>query len=79
MDKKLDKIITRNSTIKFNLNEDIFRWKKLTKNHSRMEFIQTRHKIISGIRKWFDQHEFIETETPLLVSAPSPEVQLFPV
>ncbi len=79
MDKKLEKIKTRNSTLKYNVNNDIFRWKKLTKNPSRMEFIQTRHKIIRGIRKWFDQKKFIETETPLLVSAPSPEVQLFPV
>ncbi len=79
MEKKLERIKTRNSTLKFNVNEDIFRWIKLTKNPSRMEFIQTRHKIIRGIRKWFDQQKFIETETPLLVSAPSPEVQLFPV
>ena len=44
-----------------------------------MELIQTRHKIIHGIRNWFDQQNFIETETPLLVYAPSPEAQLFPV
>ena len=79
MDNQLEKIKMSNPTVKFNVNEDIFRWIKLTRNPSRMEFIQTRHKIIHGIRKWFDQQKFIETETPLLVSAPSPEVQLFPV
>ena len=79
MDKKMEKIKNGNSTLKLNLNEDTFRWIKLTKTASRMEFIQTRYKIIHGLRKWFDQQKFIETETPLLVSAPSPEVQLFPV
>ena len=79
MDNKLEKIEPSISTLKFNVNEDIFRWTKLTTKPSRMEFIQTRHKIIRGIRKWFDQKKFIETETPLLVYAPSPEVQLFPV
>ena len=79
MDKKMEKIKNGNSTLKLNLNEDTFRWIKLTRTPSRMEFIQTRYKIIHGLRKWFDQQKFIETETPLLVSAPSPEVQLFPV
>jgi len=44
-----------------------------------MEFLKTRHQIIHGIRRWFDQQNFIETETPMLVSAPSPEAQFFPV
>ena len=79
LDKKLEKIKIKNSTLNFEANGDIFRWIKLTKKPSRMEFIQTRHQIIRGIRKWFDQQNFIETETPLLVSAPSPEAQLFPV
>ena len=79
LDKKLEKIKIKNSTLNFEANGDVFRWIKLTKKPSRMEFIQTRHQIISGIRKWFDQQNFIETETPLLVSAPSPEAQLFPV
>ena len=79
LDKKLEKIKIKNSTSNFEANGDIFRWIKLTKNPSRMEFLQTRHQIIHGIRKWFDQQNFIETETPLLVSAPSPEAQLFPV
>ena len=79
LDKKLEKIKIKNSTPNFEENGDIFRWIKLTKKPSRMEFLQTRHQIIHGIRKWFDQQNFIETETPLLVSAPSPEAQLFPV
>ena len=79
LDNKIEKIKIKNSTLNFEANGDIFRWIKLTKKPSRMEFIQTRHQIIRGIRKWFDQQNFIETETPLLVSAPSPEAQLFPV
>jgi lysyl-tRNA synthetase class 2 len=79
LDKKLEKIKIKNSTSNFEANGDIFRWIKLTKKPSRMEFLKTRHQIIRGIRKWFDQQNFIETETPLLVSAPSPEAQLFPV
>ena len=79
LDKKLEKIKIKNSTSNFEANGDISRWIKLTKKPSRMEFLQTRHQIIHGIRKWFDQQNFIETETPLLVSAPSPEAQLFPV
>ena len=79
LDKKLEKIKIKNSTSNFEANGDISRWIKLTKKPSRMEFLQTRHQIIRGIRKWFDQQNFIETETPLLVSAPSPEAQLFPV
>ena len=79
LDKKLEKIKNKNSKLNFDTNGDIFRWIKLTKKPSRMEFIHARHQIIRGIRKWFDQQNFIETETPLLVSAPSPEAQLFPV
>ena len=79
LEKKLEKIKIKNSTLNFEANGDIFRWIKLTKKPSRMEFIHARHQIIRGIRKWFDQQNFIETETPLLVSAPSPETQLFPV
>ena len=79
LDKKLEKIKIKNSTLNIEANGDIFRWIKLTKKPSRMEFIKTRHQIIRGIRKWFDQQNFIETETPLLVSAPSPEAQFFPV
>ena len=79
VNNKLEKVKIKNSTLNFEANGDIFRWIKLTKKPSRMEFIHARHQIIRGIRKWFDQQNFIETETPLLVSAPSPEAQLFPV
>ena len=79
LDKKLEKIKIKNSVLKFEENGDIFRWTKSTKNPSRMEFLKTRHKIIHGIRRWFDQQNFVETETPMLVSAPSPEAQFFPV
>ena len=79
LDQKLGKIKIKNSVLNIEEKGDIFRWIKLTKKPSRMEFLKTRHQIINGIRRWFDQQNFIETETPLLVSAPSPEAQLFPV
>ena len=78
-DKKMEKIKNKNSAINFETNGDIFRWINLTKNPSRMAFIKVRHQIILGIRNWFDQKNFIETETPIMVAAPSPEAQLFPV
>jgi len=79
LDKKLEKIEIKDYALNYEANGDIIRWIKLTKKHSRMNLIKIRHQIILEIRKWFDQHNFIETETPLLVSAPSPEAQLFPV
>ena len=79
LEKKIEKIKIKNSKSSFEANGDIFRWTKLAKKHSRMEFIQTRYLVVRGIRRWFDQQNFIEIETPLLVSAPSPEAQLFPV
>ncbi len=77
--EKIEKIKITNSKVNFEANGDIFRWTKLTNKPSRMEFIKTRHLVVREIRRWFDQQDFIETETPLLVSAPSPEAQLFPV
>ena len=58
---------------------DLLRWRRPENNPSRMELLRTRHKIIRGIRDWFDQQNFIETETPVQVSAPSPETQFIPI
>jgi Truncated, possibly inactive, lysyl-tRNA synthetase (class II) len=79
INQQLEKIKIKNYVLNFEENGDVFRWIKLTKKPSRLEFIKTRHEIIHEIRRWFNQKNFIETETPLLVSAPSPEAQLFPV
>ena len=79
MNKILGDIEIKNTTSNFDVNGDISRWIKLKEKPSRIEFLETRHQIILEIRKWFDQQNFIETETPLLISAPSPEAQLFPI
>ena len=79
LNKQLEKIKIKNYVLNCEENGDVFRWVKSTKKPSRMEFIKTRHEIIYEIRRWFNQKNFIETETPLLISAPSPEAQFFPV
>jgi Truncated, possibly inactive, lysyl-tRNA synthetase (class II) len=54
---------------------DIFRWRKPGQNPSRMHLLKKRHQLFLETRKWFDQQGFIETETPMMVQAPSPETQ----
>ena len=66
-------------SVKFEADGDELRWRRPAKNPSRMELLRTRYKIIRGIRDWFEQQDFIETETPLLVRAPSPESQFSPI
>lgn len=63
----------------FDAEGDVLRWRRPTKNPTRMELLRTRHRIMRGVREWFDRNKFIETETPILVSAPSPESQFSPV
>ena len=67
------------SAVNFDVEGDLLRWRRPANNPSRMELLRTRHQIILGIREWFDQQNFIETETPALVFAPSPETQLVPM
>lgn len=55
---------------------DVMRWRQLGK--SRMAFLKSRHQILQSIRAFFDQQEFLEVDTPLLVKAPSPENQFAP-
>ena len=54
---------------------DILRWRRPGQNPSRMHLLKKRHQLFLETRKWFDQQGFIETETPLMVQAPSPEAQ----
>ena len=58
---------------------DLLRWRRPAINPSRMKLLRIRQQIIHGIREWFELHDFIETETPLMVSAPSPESQFSPI
>ena len=54
---------------------DNHRWRRPGQNPSRMHLLKIRHQLFLETRKWFDQQGFIETETPLMVQAPSPEAQ----
>lgn len=45
----------------------------------RMELLHYRHHIVREVRRWFDEREFLEVETPALVRAPSPEPVFEPV
>ena len=62
----------------FNPNGDVTRWRRPSKNPSRMMLLRMRYELIYGIREWFFKKEFIETETPFLVKAPSLEPQISP-
>ena len=64
---------------KSRVNGDVIRWRKPSHFPSRMRILRLRQGLMRGIREWFDKKKFIETETPFLVSAPSPEAQIFPV
>ncbi len=73
------KLKTGASSVNFEAEGDFLRWRRPAINPSRMKLLLTRQQIIHGIREWFELQEFIETETPLLVSAPSPESQFSPI
>src|SRR6185436_11517303 len=57
----------------FNDTEERFRKRYLDFiiNSEKREILITRHKIIQNIRQFLDQKEFIEIETPILVSEAS--------
>src|SRR6185436_12490144 len=57
----------------FNDTEERFRKRYLDFiiNSEKRDILITRHKIIQNIRQFFDQKEFIEIETPILVSEAS--------
>ena len=75
----VENLKTEQISNKFDVKGDVLRWRRPSKNPSRMEFLRIRHQIIRGLREWFDNNDFIETETPVLVKAPSPEFQLSPI
>ena len=76
---RVEKVKTEQSPVNFDAEGDVLRWRRPAKYPSRMELLRTRQQIIRGIREGFEQQDFIETETPVLVHAPSPESQLFPI
>lgn len=53
---------------------DVMRWRRLGKT-PRMVFLKQRHQMLQSIRHYFDQQDFLEVNTPVLVKAPSPECQ----
>ena len=70
---------TDGTAVNFEAEGDLLRWRRPAINPSRMKLLRIRQQIIHGIREWYELHDFIETETPLLVSAPSPESQFSPI
>ena len=58
---------------------DSLRWRNPVHALNRMQLLTYRHRIVLALRTWSDGQGFIETETPLLVRAPSPEVQFDPM
>jgi lysyl-tRNA synthetase class 2 len=73
------KLKTVGSSVNFESEGDLLRWRRPAINPSRMKRIRTRQQIMNGIREWFELQDFIETETPSLVTAPSPESQFSPI
>ena len=61
-----------------NLSADALRWRKPGHTPSRMLLLRFRQQMLRELRGWFDEQEFLEVETPLLVPAPSPEAQFQP-
>ncbi len=76
---EVEKLKTGGTAVNFEGEGDLLRWRRPAINPSRMKLLRIRQQIIHGIREWFELHDFIETETPLLVSAPSPESQFSPI
>ena len=60
------------------LGADALRWRSLGHAPSRMALLRFRQQMLRELRAWFDERDFLEVETPLLVSAPSPEAQFQP-
>ena len=75
----VENIKTEQVPHKFGVDGDVLRWRKPSKNPSRMQILRIRHQLMRGLRAWFDSKDFIETETPVLVNAPSPESQFSPI
>jgi hypothetical protein len=58
---------------------DALRWRDAPGGPPRMTLLAERHRIVQGIRAWFDAQGFLEVDTPALVRAPSPEAVFDPV
>lgn len=54
---------------------DALRWRRPGQPQSRMHVLRMRHQILKSIRNFFDQQDFLEVDTPILIQAPSPESQ----
>ena len=77
-ESEIEIVKIKNHAFNFDAESDLLRWRRPANNPSRMELLRTRQRILRGIREWFEEQNFLETETPTLVRAPSPEAQFFP-
>jgi lysyl-tRNA synthetase class 2 len=58
---------------------DALRWRRPGIVPSRMALLKLRQDVIRVVRNYFDTQGFLEVDTPVRVSAPSPEPQFQPV
>ena len=57
--------------------EDVLRWRKPDANgHSRMYYLQLRHRFLRRLQAWFDARGYTELALPVLVPAVNPEAHL---
>ncbi len=63
----------------FDASGDALRWRRPAQAPSRMHRLRQRQLLLNQLRNWFDAQGFLEIESPILVPAPSPEVQFEPV
>lgn len=63
----------------FDASGDALRWRRPAQSPSRMQRLRQRQHLQMRLRNWFVAEGFLEIEAPLLVPAPSPEVQFDPV
>ena len=77
-ESEIEIVKIKNHDFNFDTESDLLRWRHPANNVLRMELLRTRQRILRGIREWFEEQKFLETETPILVRAPNPEAQFFP-
>ncbi|MEE8396314.1 MAG: amino acid--tRNA ligase-related protein, partial [bacterium] len=58
---------------------DALRWRKPAAARSRAAMLRLRHRVVRGVRDYFDRQGFLEVETPALATAPNPEPTFRPV
>ncbi len=53
----------------------MLRWRNPQAKISRMQMLKYRHKALRIIENWFDNHDFLQVDMPVLIKNPNPEPQ----